>query len=238
MAKHFTDAQWQKISALNAQSADNFDLPERRSDSVIIGSFNIRKLGSVSNRTAQSWEFLRNTIARFDLIAIQEIMDDLSGLEHLLELLGDDYGMVVSDVTGAKPGARGNTERLGYLFNWKRVKRTALASDITFDRSEIANNLYDNRTSFSKAWSKHWHKIKDWKIKLEKKRHKEKNRLQNHQYNFPSLSVLFASPIAFLFTSKARQMPSHSNCWWLMLIFYTARISMSVNGNLDHFSNG
>lgn len=106
-AKHFTDAQWQKISALNTQSAEDFDLPERRADSVIIGSFNIRKLGTVSNRTDQSWDFLRNTISRFDLIAIQEVMDDLSGLEHLLELLGDDYGMVVSDVTGAKPGSSG-----------------------------------------------------------------------------------------------------------------------------------
>ena len=51
MASKFTNAQWQKISALNAQSADDFGLPKRRNDSVIIGSFNIRKLGAVSKRT-------------------------------------------------------------------------------------------------------------------------------------------------------------------------------------------
>ena len=93
-------------------------------------------------------------------------MDDLSGLEHLLEMLGDDYGMVVSDVTGAKPGSGGNAERLGFLFNWKRINRTALASDITFDRSEIATNLYINRTEFSKAWTAHTKEIKEWEDKV------------------------------------------------------------------------
>ncbi len=162
MASHFSSSEWQKINALNGSSADDFSLPERRTDSVVIGSFNIRKLGAITKRTDQSWNFLKHTLQRFDLIAVQEIMDDLSGFEHLLSLLGDDYGMVVSDVTGAKPGRSGNAERLGFLFNWRRVKRTALASDITFDRSEIANNLYSNRSDFSNAWTEHTEKLEKW----------------------------------------------------------------------------
>jgi len=150
---HFSNQEWQKISTLFNQSAETFGLPLRRQNSVVIGTFNIRKLGTVEKRTPQSWELLKNIITRFDLIAIQEIMDDLSGLENLLSLLGNNYGMVVSDVTGAKPGARGNAERLGFLFNWKKIERTALASDITFDRSEITQNLYTNRTAFDKAWT-------------------------------------------------------------------------------------
>jgi len=170
MASHFTDTQWQKINHLYHESADDYGLPERRNDSIVIGSFNIRKLGAVAKRTDQSWEFLKNTLKRFDLIAIQEIMDDLSGLEHLHSLLGDDYGIVISDVTGAKPGSSGNAERLGYLFNWRRVQRTALASDVTFDRSEIVNNLYNNSSAFNKAWKAHTKKLKIWRENALEKR--------------------------------------------------------------------
>jgi len=177
MASHFSNSEWQKITALYNQSVNDYGLPRLRKDSVVIGSFNIRKLGSVSKRTPQSWEFLKNTLQCFDLIAIQEIMDDLSGLEHLLSLLGKHYGMVVSDITGTKPGSAGNTERLGFLFNWKKVQRTALASDVTFDRSEIAKVFYNNRSDFSKAWIEHTKKLKAREEKAKKKKEKRRGEI-------------------------------------------------------------
>ena len=159
MTSRFTNGEWKKINELFDSSVEKFGLPERRSGSVVIGTFNIRKLGGVKKRSSQSWQFLKNIISRFDLIAVQEIMDDLSGFEHLRDLVGNDYGMVVSDVTGVKPGSSGNAERLGILFNWKNIQRTALASDITYDRSEIARNLYDNRSDFNSAWKKQTTKL-------------------------------------------------------------------------------
>lgn len=170
MAAKFKDSEWLKITDLFDSSAEKFGLPKRRRNSVVIGTFNIRELGAIKNRSPQSWQFLVQTIRRFDLIAIQEVLDDLSGLEHLLDLLGKDYGMVVSDVTGVKPGARGNAERLGYLFNWKRIERTALASDITYDRSEIAKNLFEKRADFSSAWTAHAKRLKDWETKAAKRK--------------------------------------------------------------------
>ena len=155
MPSHFSNTEWKKINTEFEKSAESYGLPKRRKDAVIIGSFNIRKLGSVKKRTEQSWELLKQTISRFDLIAIQEVMDDLSGLEHLRSLLGENYGMIVSDVTGAKPGNGGNAERLAYLFNWKKIQRTALASDISFDRTEIVNKLYKHRELFNQAFSQY-----------------------------------------------------------------------------------
>ena len=209
MASHFTNTQWQKIQTLNDQSADDYGLPERRKDSVIIGSFNIRKLGSIAKRTDQSWDFLKKTISRFDLIAVQEVMDDLSGLEHLLNLLGNDYGMVVSDVTGAKPGSPGNAERLAYLFNWKRVKRTALASDITFDRSEIANNLYDNRNDFDKAWVAHSAKLKAWKEKNITRKTQGKRALSKPPIKLPKFVSFIRQPhcVSFRISGKDNTKP-------------------------------
>ncbi len=95
---NFSRAEWNKINRL--EPLESFGLPERRSKSVVIGTFNIRKLGTVKNRSPQSWTFLAQICKRFDLLAVQEVMDNLEGLRHLHKALGDDYGMVVSDVTG------------------------------------------------------------------------------------------------------------------------------------------
>jgi len=202
MAAHFSNSEWNKINQLFSQSAKDFDLPSRRSDSVVIGSFNIRKLGAVRNRTRQSWDFLASTISRFDLIAIQEIMDDLSGFEHLLSLLGNNYGMVVSDVTGAKPGKSGNIERLGFLFNWKRIQRTALASDITFDRTEIANELYDFRSQFSKAWTKHTKELNNWEIKKQQNKSQGKRAPSRPPVTLPRFISFVRQPHCVSFRIK------------------------------------
>jgi len=201
----FSNNEWQKISTLFSQSAEAFGLPVRRQNSVVIGTFNIRKLGTIEKRTPQSWEFLKNIITRFDLIAVQEIMDDLSGLENLLSLLGKNYGMVVSDVTGAKPGAGGNTERLGFLFNWKRIGRTALASDITFDRSEIAQNLYTNRTAFGKAWKTHTQKLKTWEEKVIAKKAQGKKAPSKPPITLPKFLSFIRQPHCVSFRIKGHE---------------------------------
>jgi len=201
MAK-FSSSEWQRINTLFDQLPEKYGLPKRRSKSVIIGSFNIRKLGTVKKRSPQSWAFLTNMISRFDLIAIQEVMDDLSGLEHLVSLLGKNYGMVVSDVTGAKPGSAGNAERLAFLFNWKKIERTALASDITFDRSEIANNLYDNRSAFNKAWMKHTQRLKDWKVKVAEKKAQGKNAPSKPPIELPKFVSFIRQPHCVSFRIK------------------------------------
>ncbi len=203
MASHFTTAEWSKISSRFQQHAGDFDLPEKLDDTILIASFNIRKLGAVKKRTKQSWTFLKNILSRFDLIAIQEVMDDLSGMEHLLSLLGEDYGMVVSDITGAKPGKAGNAERLGFIFNWKRIQRTALASDVTFDRSEIINVLYNNRSDFSKAWGKHTRKFKAWEIKAAQKKEQGKRRPAKPTIEIPQFISFIRQPHCVSFRLKS-----------------------------------
>ncbi len=203
--KEFNDSEWQAINAIFNKSADDFGLPERRDDSVVIGSFNIRKLGAIKARPDRYWDFLKSIIERFDLIAIQEIMDDLSGLEYLKELLGKNYGMVVSDVTGVKPGERGNPERLGFLFNWKRIERTALASDITYDRSDIANNLYNHRAIFDAAWEKHKEKLDKWEIKCKKKKAEGKKKPGKPPMVLPKFLSFIRQPHYVSFQTKVKK---------------------------------
>lgn len=154
--KKFKAAEWSNLhSLLDSKGESDFGLPGARDNSVIIGTFNIRELGKVSNRSDFAWDFLRKICSRFDLLAIQEVADNLEGINHLKNLLGDKYGMVVSDVTGVFPGERGNAERLAFLFKWERIERTELASDITYDRSRVVNTLFDKRKSFSDDWETH-----------------------------------------------------------------------------------
>jgi len=180
MAKFSTD-EWKKIN--RSGQFDSFGLPERRSKSVVIGTFNIRKLGAVENRSPQAWSFLAQICKRFDLLAVQEVMDNLEGLRHLHKALGKDYGVVVSDVTGGVfnpedviKGKRGNNERLAFLFNWKHIHRTELASDISYDRTDIVNLLFRERAKYSETWEKHHRDIGKWELKCEQARESGKRR--------------------------------------------------------------
>ena len=167
-AKQFTSDEWDKIlDRLRASnSEDDFGLPERRDGSVVLATFNIRKLGAVKKRPTRAWEFFQHVCARFDLLAVQEVMDDLAGLKELKNRLGDDYGMVASDVTGTFPGDAGNTERLAFLFNWKRIQRTELASDISYDRSKVVNTLFENHGAFQQSWENQIHELGVWEEKV------------------------------------------------------------------------
>lgn len=155
----FSKNEWSKIKALLRTDGGKYGFPERRDDSVLLASFNIRKLGKVGNKSADAWTFLGGFCAACDLIAIQEVQDDLSALNHLKgcadEVGGDGgrYGLVASDITGGNmPAGTGLRERLAFLFRWDRVERTEVASDITIDRSAVLDALYDNRADFSAAF--------------------------------------------------------------------------------------
>ena len=122
MAEQFTPTEWEKVLArMRATDQAQYGLPTRQDGSVLLGSFNIRKLGEASGRSEETWAFLADVCSRFDLLAIQEIMDDLSGLKELKERMGPKFALVVSDQTGVFPGERGLGERLGFIYRWDTV---------------------------------------------------------------------------------------------------------------------
>ena len=167
-SKKFTASEWKKILALAEDSAEEFGLPARRSKSVVLGTFNIRKLGEVKKRSPGAWDFLAFLCRRFDFLAIQEVMDNLEGVRALKERMRPKTGLVISDVTGVFPGDRGNAERLAFLFDWSRVERTELASDITYDRSKVVRTLFDHRADFRASWDDHLRDLGEWEEKAER----------------------------------------------------------------------
>ena len=165
MSKELNKGEWKKIMKKFKEDPYKYGLPRRVYGSVVLGSFNIRKLGKKTSRSESTWEFLARVCSHFDLISVQEILDDMSGLNKLMELLGPDYGLIVSDITGAIPGGQGMTERLGYIFKWSVVKRTQIASDISYDRTEVNNTLVENKDKLFPIYEEHAIKLKkhqDW----------------------------------------------------------------------------
>ena len=140
MATQFTSAEWRRIREKLEAAPEWYGLPQREYGSVLIGSFNTRKLGSARSRNSDTWEFLADVCRSFDLLAVQEIMDNLSGLRRLMSLLGPEFSMVVSDQTGVFPGEPGVGERLRFIYRWNTVERMEMASDVTYDRSKVIDS--------------------------------------------------------------------------------------------------
>lgn len=103
-SKSFSKEEWKTINRLLDKDPALYGFPERTYDTALLCSFNIRKLGSSRNRSKETWEFLARICRQFDLIAVQEILDDLSGITELMDLIGDEFGLVLSDRTGVFPG--------------------------------------------------------------------------------------------------------------------------------------
>ena len=167
--KSFTKEEWKLIMEALDKNPGKYGLPIRKYGSVVLGSFNVRKLGTVSKRSKKTWEFLAYVCKHFDLLAVQEIMDNLAGLRYLMNLLGPEFGLIISDTTGAFPGRRGLTERLGFIYNRRIVERTEIATDITYDRSELIKTLALNMDDINPVLERH----KKYMIQLAKYQNKE-----------------------------------------------------------------
>ena len=162
MPAQFTDDEWTTINATLDANPTRYGLPQREYGSVLLGSFNIRKMGKTRNRSPETWEFLARICRSFDLISVQEIMDDLSGVQRLMSLLGPDFHLVVSDMTGRFPGDPGVGERLGFIYRWNTVERMEVASDITYDRSKVIDTVVGDYDIFTKDVADYMKKLNDY----------------------------------------------------------------------------
>lgn len=112
---------------------------------LVVASWNIRMLGNVSStwtndsRTspkrnlADIWA-LAEILSRFDVVAVQEVRDDLTGLRMICRALGPEWSFIVTDVTR---GAAGNQERLAYLFDLRRVRLSGLAGELVLSAKDV-----------------------------------------------------------------------------------------------------
>lgn len=157
MAGHFSENEWTKIIKKLEADPRKYGMPEGgREGSLVIASFNIRKLSTYKGRKAEL-EFMARFCAACDLVSIQEVQDNLDGLRFLKErtesrVAGQgEYSFTTSDITGKAPGGKGMAERLAFLYRHHRIRRLDMTSDLTFDRSAVFNRLFDDEKIWTEA---------------------------------------------------------------------------------------
>ncbi|MES5820550.1 endonuclease/exonuclease/phosphatase family protein [Streptomyces sp. RG80] len=78
---------------------------------------------------------IASVIRRFDVVAVQEVRGNLRALRYLLKVLGAEWAFILTDVTR---GDAGNSERLAFLFDTRRVKLSGLACELVVPIEEDA----------------------------------------------------------------------------------------------------
>jgi endonuclease/exonuclease/phosphatase family metal-dependent hydrolase len=107
------------------------EIPQRNvTDSVLVATWNLREFGrnqKYGKRSDSSLLCIAEIISHFDLIAIQEVHQNLQDLKRLLHLVGHWWDYIVTDVT---PGRAGNEERMAFLYDTRKIRFDHLAGEV------------------------------------------------------------------------------------------------------------
>ncbi len=127
---------------------------------LIVGTWNIREFGK-NNKAVRLFEthfYIAEIISAFDLIALQEIGEDLTELNMLKSLLGPEWNYIITDIT---EGASGNQERLAFLFDTRKVQFRNMAGEIVLPEKPKSKTLTKQiaRTPFIVAFQSKWFKF-------------------------------------------------------------------------------
>ena len=90
-------------------------IPAKTKDHLLVATWNIANLG-VQDRLDSDYALIAEQIGWFDLVAVQEVNDDLRGIEAIHDRLPKRYDLLFSD-------ASGNRERQAFLYDSRKVTR-------------------------------------------------------------------------------------------------------------------
>ena len=142
-----------------AGALDRSPPPKQLDRNVIIGSWNLREFGRVTQRwTARDGDRPKRNVgdvwciaeiaSRFDVIALQEVQSDTTALELLMDILGRDWGLLVTDVAA---GEAGGSERLAFVFDLRRVRLTGLAGEVVLSPEDLTARIGGLNRQFART---------------------------------------------------------------------------------------
>jgi len=129
---------------------------KRDAGSFLLASWNLRDFDSDKfkhgKRLDETYLYIAEIMSAFDLIAVQEVNRDLSGIKRLVQTLGPNWAWMASDTT---EGLSGNQERLAFIYNKDVIQFRNIAGEVvlpgTKDR-QFARTPYV--ASFQAGWFK------------------------------------------------------------------------------------
>jgi endonuclease/exonuclease/phosphatase family metal-dependent hydrolase len=136
------------LAALGALTASLDErLPAKVVDrNLLIATWNLANFARVTKRwdsrpndnprrNLQDLCCIAEVVSRFDVVALVEVKRNLEAFRLLLQILGPDWGFIVSDTTEGDPG---HDERLGYVFDLRRVRPSGLVGEIVIPDASLA----------------------------------------------------------------------------------------------------
>jgi len=124
------------------------EIPARTIDgTVLVATWNLREFdtGRFGSRTEEAFRFIAEILSRFDVVAIQEVADDLSALLRLEQLLGGTWRHLVTDTS---LGSAGNRERMAFVYDVRKLDFSGLAGEVVIPDKAGASVLQLARTPF------------------------------------------------------------------------------------------
>ena len=129
------------------------------SETLLLATWNVREFDSekYGPRTTESYYYIAEILSAFDLIAVQEVRDNLNALDRVRQIMGSHWDFLVTDVT---EGPSGNGERLTFLYNTHKVRHTGLAGEIVLPQPKNGKSVVQfARSPFVCGFQAHWCKF-------------------------------------------------------------------------------
>jgi len=102
--------------------------PKMLDKNLLIATFNIREFGA-KRRQGYAINALAEICSCFDVIAVQELRQNLGDLKRLLEVMGPYWKVIFNDPAG-EPRNPGNDERFAYIYDNRVMRFTGMAAEL------------------------------------------------------------------------------------------------------------
>ncbi len=130
--------------------------PNNKQETFHLATWNVRDFGSQrlnpSPRLDESLLYIAEVISAFDLVAIQEVNENLTDFLRVMRLLGPNWDYIFTDQSG-------NFERLAFAFDTRKILFRHMAGEIVLPKKKGKEPIQFNRTPFLVAFQSGWFKF-------------------------------------------------------------------------------
>lgn len=131
------------------------------SETLLLATWNIRDFDSnkfgQGPRIPESYHYIAEVISAFDLVAVQEVNENMQPFEKVMDLLGPSWRYIATDVTA---GPSGNGERMVFLFDSNKVQFKHIAGEIVLPKSSLVDGEHQfARSPFLVRFQSGWFKF-------------------------------------------------------------------------------
>ncbi len=153
----YADRTSERLLALRRQLRKEIP-PKTVRDSLLLASWNIRDFDSNKfghgARLPESFFYIAEIISSFDLVAVQEVNEDLKALKRLMRILGPAWDYIATDITAGKSG---NRERMAFVYDTRKVTFQHIAGEVVLPTSRtIDGERQFARTPFLVSFQSGW----------------------------------------------------------------------------------